>query len=114
MDIYPAPAQRQALLNITKALGSRSSALRADECGDPVINGSKGHIIAVCGATSDPPTSILPVRINPKLLTSFKARFRRPHRAPSTSFSLRFSSSIPNDRSSSSLGAVRTGCEGGS
>ena len=54
MDIYPAPAQRQALLDITKALGSRSSALRTDECGDPVINGTKGHIIAVCGTLDEP------------------------------------------------------------
>lgn len=43
-DIYPASAQRQALLKLLPALGCRDIALGRDECGDPVINGSKGQI----------------------------------------------------------------------
>ncbi len=46
-DIYPASAQRQALLKLAEALGSRANALRRDECSDWRINGKQGHIYAV-------------------------------------------------------------------
>src|SRR5271166_3830045 len=48
-DIYPA-AQREALLELARALGSRDAALRRDECGDWRISGSCGHIYAVSGS----------------------------------------------------------------
>ena len=35
MDIYPAAAQRQALLTLMPALGCSDTALRRDECGYP-------------------------------------------------------------------------------
>lgn len=40
---------RDALLEFATALGSASSALRRDECGDPRINGKRGHVYAVPG-----------------------------------------------------------------
>jgi hypothetical protein len=40
---------RDALLEFAMALGSASSALRRDECGDPRINGKRGHVYAVPG-----------------------------------------------------------------
>jgi hypothetical protein len=39
MDIYPASAQRAALLKLMPALGCSDTALRRDECGDPRIEG---------------------------------------------------------------------------
>ncbi len=48
-DIYPAAAQRRALLKLVPALGCRDVALRRDECGDPVIAGKHGP---VCSAIS--------------------------------------------------------------
>jgi hypothetical protein len=54
MDIYPAPAQRQALLELVPALGCRDSALHRDECGDWRINGSAGHIYAVPRSLDEP------------------------------------------------------------
>jgi hypothetical protein len=48
-DLYPAAAQRQALLELMPALGCSDTALRRDECGDPRIAGKHGHIYAVCG-----------------------------------------------------------------
>jgi hypothetical protein len=54
MDTYPAAAQRQALLELMPALGCRDIALRRDECGDPRINGKKGHIYAVPGTIAEP------------------------------------------------------------
>jgi len=36
------------------ALGCSDTALRRDECGDPVIAGKHGHIYAVCGAIDGP------------------------------------------------------------
>ena len=53
-DKYPPAAQRAALLKLIPALGCRDAALRRDECGDPVVNGKKGHIIAVCGTIDEP------------------------------------------------------------
>ena len=44
MDIFPTTKQRAALLKLTKALVSRGSALRRDECGDWRIEGSSGHV----------------------------------------------------------------------
>jgi hypothetical protein len=38
---------REALAVFAQALGSAASALRRDECGDPRINGKRGHIYAV-------------------------------------------------------------------
>jgi hypothetical protein len=54
VDRYLPAAQRAALLKLIPALGCRDSSLRRDECGDPVVNGKKGHIIAVCGTTDEP------------------------------------------------------------
>ena len=36
------------------ALGCSDTALRRDECGDPVIAGKHGHIYAVCGTLDEP------------------------------------------------------------
>jgi len=36
------------------ALGCSDTALRRDECGDPVIRGKLGHIYAVCGTIVGP------------------------------------------------------------
>jgi hypothetical protein len=47
MDIFPPAKQRPALFDFAKALGSRDSALRRDECGDWAIFGKRGHIYAV-------------------------------------------------------------------
>src|SRR5271166_350770 len=41
-DIYPASAQRQALLELIPALGCSDTALRRDECGDPILMGKHG------------------------------------------------------------------------
>ncbi len=46
MDIYPPTVQRSALLKFAEALNSASNAFRRDECGDPRINGSRGHAYA--------------------------------------------------------------------
>jgi len=54
VDRYSPAAQRAALLKLIPALGCRDAALRRDECGDPVVNGKKGHIIAVCGTIDEP------------------------------------------------------------
>ena len=54
MDVYPPAAQRQALLALMPALGCSDTALRRDECGGPVIIGSRGHIYAVCAAAAGP------------------------------------------------------------
>jgi len=54
MDIYPASAQRQALLKLMPALGCSDSALRRDDCGDPRIEGKQGHVYAVPGSTEEP------------------------------------------------------------
>jgi hypothetical protein len=40
-------ALSEALAVFAAALGSASRALRRDECGDPRINGKRGHIYAV-------------------------------------------------------------------
>jgi hypothetical protein len=44
MEIFPPTKQRSALLEFARAIGSRSRALRRDECGDWRINGKRGHI----------------------------------------------------------------------
>jgi hypothetical protein len=54
MDIFPPTKQRAALLKLTKALVSRDSALRRDECGDWRIEGSSGHVYAVPGTLDQP------------------------------------------------------------
>lgn len=54
MDIFPTTKQRAALLELTKALVSRDSALRRDECGDWRIEGSSGHVYAVPGTLDQP------------------------------------------------------------
>jgi hypothetical protein len=46
-DRYPPALQREALAVFAQALGSASSALRRDECGDPRIFGKRGHVYAV-------------------------------------------------------------------
>jgi hypothetical protein len=55
MDKYPASAQREALLALQTALGSAPRSLRRDECGDPRIEGSHGHVYAVCGLVGAKP-----------------------------------------------------------
>jgi hypothetical protein len=47
METFNAARQRAALVDFAKALGSRDSALRRDECGDPRINGRYGHVYAL-------------------------------------------------------------------
>jgi hypothetical protein len=54
MDIFPTTKQRAALLKLTKALVSRDSTLRRDECGDWRIEGSSGHVYAVPGTLDQP------------------------------------------------------------
>lgn len=54
LHIFPAAVQRQALLTLMPALGCSDTALRRDECGDPVIAGKHGHIYAVCGTLDEP------------------------------------------------------------
>jgi hypothetical protein len=54
MDTYPPMVQRSALLELGKALMSRDSALRRDECGDWAIFGKYGHIYAVPGSLDRP------------------------------------------------------------
>ena len=44
-----AVAQRAALVAFAEALSSASAAFRRDECGDPRINGRRGHVYAVSG-----------------------------------------------------------------
>jgi hypothetical protein len=44
---FPPAKQRPALLAFAKAIDSRSSALRKDECGDWAIFGNNRHIYAV-------------------------------------------------------------------
>jgi hypothetical protein len=43
-DVYPAAAQRQALLALMPALGCSDMTLRRDECGDWRILGKHGHV----------------------------------------------------------------------
>jgi hypothetical protein len=47
VDLYPPTKQRAALKKLAAALNFSSTALRIDECGDPRINGSHGHVYAV-------------------------------------------------------------------
>jgi hypothetical protein len=46
-DCHPPAPQRAALAAFAEALGSASTAFRRDECGDPRINGKRGHVYAV-------------------------------------------------------------------
>jgi hypothetical protein len=46
METFNSARQRAALVDFGKALGSRDSSLRRDECGDPRSNGRRGHIYA--------------------------------------------------------------------
>ena len=46
-DCHPFALQRAALAAFAEALGSASTAFRRDECGDPRINGKRGHVYAV-------------------------------------------------------------------
>jgi hypothetical protein len=48
-DTYPYATQRAQLERFLKSIGARPSTLRKDDCGDPVILGSRGHVIAVPG-----------------------------------------------------------------
>jgi hypothetical protein len=45
-DLYPPSTQRAALIEFAHAIESAASAFRRDECGDPRINGSRGHVYA--------------------------------------------------------------------
>jgi hypothetical protein len=46
-DCHPPALERAALAAFAEALGSASTAFRRDECGDPRINGKRGHVNAV-------------------------------------------------------------------
>lgn len=46
-DQFPYAAQRAAVDQFALALNSSPRALTADECGDPVILGNRGHVYAV-------------------------------------------------------------------
>jgi hypothetical protein len=54
MDNYPPAVQRQVLLELAEALGSRKAALHRDECEDWRISGSHGHVYAVPGIAGEP------------------------------------------------------------
>jgi hypothetical protein len=54
METYAPTKQRLVLLKLAKALTSRDSALRRDECGDWRIEGSSGHVYAVPGTLDQP------------------------------------------------------------
>ncbi len=54
-DKFPPERQRAALISFAKALGSRDSALRRDECGDWRIEGSHGHVYAIGGLVGAKP-----------------------------------------------------------
>ena len=54
-DIYPPVRQREALLKLVKALGTRDSALRRDECSDWRLEGKKGHVYAIPGLVGAKP-----------------------------------------------------------
>jgi len=43
---FPTNMQREAMLKFAEALDCVSTALRRDECGDPRLNGRRGHIYA--------------------------------------------------------------------
>jgi hypothetical protein len=45
-DNFPHAKQRAALKKLALVINSSPKALRDDECGDPRINGSSGHIYA--------------------------------------------------------------------
>jgi hypothetical protein len=49
-DIFPASAQRKALLALMPSLGCSEMTLGRDECGDPRIVGKHGHVYVVPGA----------------------------------------------------------------
>jgi hypothetical protein len=45
-DLFPPNKQRAALRKLAAAINSSPKALRDDECGDPRIGGSSGHVYA--------------------------------------------------------------------
>jgi hypothetical protein len=53
-DRYPPTQQRAALKKLAAALDCTSTALKTDDCGDPVIEGSSGHVYAVPGTLQRP------------------------------------------------------------
>jgi len=53
-DRYPPSQQRAALKKLGVALDCSSTAFQTDECGDPVIRGSAGHVYAVPGTIQNP------------------------------------------------------------
>jgi hypothetical protein len=55
-DAFPPAVQRQALLELARALGCCDSALRRDECGGWRISGRHGHIYAAPGSLERPRT----------------------------------------------------------
>jgi hypothetical protein len=48
-DTYPYATQRAQLERFLKSIGARPSTLRKDDCGDPTIQGTRGHVIAAPG-----------------------------------------------------------------
>ena len=48
-DTYPYATQRAQLERFLKSIRARASTLRKDDCGDPTIMGSRGHVMAVPG-----------------------------------------------------------------
>jgi hypothetical protein len=53
-DVFPAAAQRQALLALMPSMRCSDMALRRDECGDPRIAGKHGCVYAVPGIVGEP------------------------------------------------------------
>jgi hypothetical protein len=56
VDKFPPTAQRKALLKFQAALNSSPKCLVKDECSDWRINGSTGHVYAICGTITEPKT----------------------------------------------------------
>jgi hypothetical protein len=48
-DTYPHATQRAQLDRFLKSIGARPSTLRRDDCGDPAIKGTRGHVMAIPG-----------------------------------------------------------------
>ena len=48
-DTYPYPTQRAQHDRFLKAVGSRPTTLCKDDCGDPTIQGTRGHVLAAPG-----------------------------------------------------------------
>jgi hypothetical protein len=57
-DMFPPAQQRAALIELARALCSRETLLRRDECGDWCIAGRHGHIYATPGGSFAKPNPV--------------------------------------------------------